>query len=132
MAYPCYAWYHRAYAHFGFNLGKTPMPEVCPIYYWFDAGGAERDGLAIREPSFLRNPRTPANVSRRRHAHPLRAPQRDALSRRRALVEPRRRRAGAHVGGGAAGGAAGGGRGVGARALGARDAFAPAQRRRGR
>ena len=63
MAYPCYAWYHRAYAHFGFNLGKTPMPEVCPIYYWFDAGGAERDGLAIREPSFLRNPRTPANVS---------------------------------------------------------------------
>ena len=92
MAYPCYAWYHRAYAHFGFNLGKTPMPEVCPIYYWFDAGGAERDGLAIREPSFLRNPRTPANVSQDVATLTLRAPQRGAVAAARPHAPPSSRR----------------------------------------
>ena len=117
MAYPCYAWYHRAYAHFGFNLGKTPMPEVCPIYYWFDAGGAERDGLAIREPSFLRNPRTPANVTNdvatltlcaRRNGTGCRG---GAPSSSRAVVAPARTSAAALRG------AAGGGRGVGACSL---------------
>lgn len=31
MAYPCYAWYHRALAYFGINPDKVPMPEVCPM-----------------------------------------------------------------------------------------------------
>ena len=41
MAYPCYAWYHRAMAYFGLNFAKVPMPEVCPLYYWFASELAE-------------------------------------------------------------------------------------------
>jgi len=65
MAYPCYAWYHRAFAYFGVNPDKVPMPEVCPMYYWLEL--AKLAGLApklpTREPSFLENPRVPAAVT---------------------------------------------------------------------
>ena len=63
MAYPCYAWYHRAMAYFGLNFAKVPMPEVCPLYYWFSADRAERQGLRFREPNFLTNPRVPRHIS---------------------------------------------------------------------
>ena len=63
MAYPCYAWYHRAMAYFGLNFAKVPMPEVCPLYYWFASELAEKRGLNFREPNFLSNPRVSARIS---------------------------------------------------------------------
>eukprot|EP00966_Prymnesium_polylepis_P296854 6858067-Prymnesium_polylepis.1 len=34
MAYPCYAWYHRAMGYGGFNFfQKITMPDYCPPYY---------------------------------------------------------------------------------------------------
>jgi hypothetical protein len=64
MAYPCYAWYHRAMAYFGVNQDKVPMPEHCPLYYWLDVARLAELALPTREPGFLDNPRTPAAVSR--------------------------------------------------------------------
>ena len=58
MAYPCYAWYHRAMAYFGLNTDKVPMPEHCPMYYWLDAHQLRALPVQTREPSFLQNPRT--------------------------------------------------------------------------
>lgn len=35
MAYPCYAWYHRAMAYFGWAMSqRVNMPRTCPLYYW--------------------------------------------------------------------------------------------------
>ena len=35
MAYPCYAWYHRAMTKDAkFNSLKVAMPHTCPTYYW--------------------------------------------------------------------------------------------------
>ena len=33
MAYPCFAWYHRATTSGGFRHDRVPMPELCPSYY---------------------------------------------------------------------------------------------------
>ena len=63
LAYPCYAWYHRAMAYFGLNHDKVPMPDHCPMYYWLDLGKLATAPVRTREPSFLDNPRTPASVS---------------------------------------------------------------------
>jgi hypothetical protein len=95
MAYPCYAWYHRAMAFFGLNFAKVPMPEVCPLYYWFSADLAERQGLKFREPNFLTNPRVPrhisASVATARVCHPRAAATSSAAScggaRRRAAAD---------------------------------------------
>ncbi|KAL1496694.1 hypothetical protein AB1Y20_014288 [Prymnesium parvum] len=88
MAYPCYAWYHRAVGYSGFNFfQKVAMPDYCPPYYWLgvhcrralpcthttptpsearprltcapDAVKLDRFDWPTREPSFLSNPRTP-------------------------------------------------------------------------
>jgi hypothetical protein len=64
MAYPCYAWYHRAMAYFGLNYDKVPMPEFCPIYYWLDLARLAQLPLDTRESSFLENVRTPQAVRR--------------------------------------------------------------------
>ena len=67
MAYPCYAWYHRAMGWFGFNFDKVPMPDVCPSYYWLDlhrvTAPAAASRFSFREASFLENPRTPRAVT---------------------------------------------------------------------
>ena len=62
MAYPCYAWYHRAMAYFGLNTDKVPMPEFCPMYYWLDLARIRQLPVRTREPSFLDNPRTPSSI----------------------------------------------------------------------
>jgi hypothetical protein len=37
MAYPCYAWYHRAMAYFGWAMSqRVDMPRTCPLYYWLN------------------------------------------------------------------------------------------------
>ena len=59
MAYPCYAWYHRATTSGGFRRDRVPMPKACPSYYWFNEVLAEQHKLPVREASFLENPRTP-------------------------------------------------------------------------
>ena len=64
MAYPCYAWYHRATTSGGFRHERVPMPEYCPSYYWLNHGLAHEMKLQIREHSFLTNPRTPAEVAK--------------------------------------------------------------------
>ena len=64
MAYPCYAWYHRAMGYFGFNFfQKITMPDYCPPYYWLDASRLQSFPWPTREPTFLVNPRTPASVT---------------------------------------------------------------------
>ena len=63
MAYPCYAWYHRATTSGGFRYDRVPMPGYCPSYYWFDHALAEKRKLPIREHSFLTNPRTPKAIA---------------------------------------------------------------------
>ena len=63
MAYPCFAWYHRATTSGGFRHDRVPMPELCPSYYWFDEKQAEEIKLKYREHSFLTNPRTPRALS---------------------------------------------------------------------
>jgi len=63
MAYPCYAWYHRATTHTGFRDAKIPMPDACPTYYWLNANLLERLGVPYRESAFLTNPRTPRWLS---------------------------------------------------------------------
>ena len=60
MAYPCYAWYHRASTSAGFRHDRVPMPEYCPSYYWLDHGHAQ--SFPLRESSFLTNPRVPQSV----------------------------------------------------------------------
>ena len=50
MAYPCYAWYHRAMAYFGINPDKVPMPEYCPMYYWIDVGRLGAAKVRTQEP----------------------------------------------------------------------------------
>ena len=62
LAYPCYAWYHRAMAYFGLNTDKVSMPEYCPMYYWLDLRLLTQLPVATREPSFLDNPRTPSSL----------------------------------------------------------------------
>ena len=55
MAYPCYAWYHRAMtSRAKFNGLKVAMPRYCPTYYWLSATG----GVPWRGASFLDDPRT--------------------------------------------------------------------------
>ena len=60
MAYPCYAWYHRASTSGGMRHDRVPMPRHCPTYYWLNHQIAE--AYDLREPSFLQNPRTPATI----------------------------------------------------------------------
>ena len=62
MAYPCYAWYHRAMAYFGPNPDKVAMPEVCPLYYWLDVHRLRSLPVLTREPGFLENERTPRRL----------------------------------------------------------------------
>jgi hypothetical protein len=62
MAYPCYAWYHRAMAYYGPNGDKVAMPDVCPMYYWLDLARLRSVPVAVREPGFLDNARTPHAV----------------------------------------------------------------------
>ena len=64
MAYPCYAWYHRATTSAGFRHDRVPMPQYCPSYYWLDHAMAE--SFPLRESSFLSNPRTPKALQRSR------------------------------------------------------------------
>ena len=92
MAYPCYAWCRRAYAA-GFNLGKTPMPSRDLLLVRRRRRRARR---ARDSRAFL--PAQPADarqrLARRRHPHPLRAPQRTGCRGgrpRRAAPSSRRR-----------------------------------------
>lgn len=62
MAYPCYAWYHRATTSAGFRHDTVPMPDHCPTYYWLNHDLASMLGIALREPTFLSNPRIPLAV----------------------------------------------------------------------
>ena len=90
MAYPCYAWYHRAMAYFGLNFQKVPMPEYCPLYYWFDLARAEA-GPASASPT-SHSTRCPARRARlRRHA--ARVQGRRGAQRRVRAPPPRRSRA---------------------------------------
>ena len=63
MAFPCYAWYHRARFNFGWGLDKVPLPHSCPLYYWLNERAVEELALPTREPSFLHNPRTPSAIT---------------------------------------------------------------------
>ena len=62
MAYPCYAWYHRAMTSSGFRHDAVPMPEFCPTYYWLNHELARTLRIPLRESTFLENPRTPQRV----------------------------------------------------------------------
>ena len=55
MAYPCYAWYHRAMTKDAkWNALKVAMPRYCPTYYWLGSTG----GVPWRGAGFLDDPRT--------------------------------------------------------------------------
>ena len=46
MAYPCYAWYHRAMAYFGWATSqRVNLPRICPVYYWLDEEKLQRCAL---------------------------------------------------------------------------------------
>ena len=66
MAYPCYAWYHRATTSAGFRHDAVPMPSTCPTYYWLNHDLAEALRIPLREPTFLSNPRFAREILRSR------------------------------------------------------------------